>query len=94
MAQQMLWNFDTTISAEDVLCAVPREGRWTRLMAARALRRSKSPSLVTVLNELVEKGWIEQEFVTLPNGVDMYTYQVTDTGRWARMEFLADGKLG
>jgi len=94
MSQQMLWNFDTTISADDILLACPREGRFTRLMIARCLRRSKSPSLVAVLTEMVEKGWLEQEFVTLPNQVDMYTYMLTDLGRWERGSLLADGKLG
>lgn len=94
MAQQMLWNFDTTLTAEDVLIACPREGRWTRLMIARDLRRAKSPSLVKVLADMVVKGLLEQEFVTLPNGVDMYTYMLTDLGRWERGQYLADGKLG
>lgn len=94
MGQQMLWNFDTTISPDDVIQACPREGRFTRLMVAREMRRSKSPSLVAAISECVEKGWLEQEFVTLPNGVDMYTYMLTDIGRWERASLLADGKLG
>lgn len=94
MAQQMLWNFDTTIAPEDVITACPREGRFTRLMVARAMRRAKSPSLVAAIHAAVDKGWLEQEFVTLPNGVDMYTYMLTDVGRWTRADILADGALG
>jgi len=63
-------------------------------MVAIAMRRAKSPSLIAAINQAVEKGWLEQEFVTLPNGVDMYTYMLTDTGRWTRADVLADGALG
>lgn len=94
MTQQMLWNFDTTISPDDVLLAAPREGRWTRLMIAREMRRAKSPSLIAAINKLVEWNYVEQEFVTLPNGVDMYTYMLTDLGRYERGVLLADGALG
>jgi len=94
MSQQMLWNFDTAISPDDVLVAVPRQGRWTRLMASRAMRRAKSPSVVAAIAELVDRNWVSVEMVTLPNGVDMYTYELTDLGRWERGQILADGKLG
>jgi len=94
MMQQMLWNFDTTISPEDVITNCPREGRFTRLMIAREMRRSKSPSLIGAISQAVEKGWLEQEFVTLPNGVDMYTYMLTDLGRMVRADVLVDGALG
>jgi len=87
MSQQLLWNFDTTISPDDVLFAMPKEGRVTRLTIARAMRRAKSPSLVRAINQLVQCGVIEQTFVTLPNGVDMYAYEVTGLGlpEWLRV---------
>jgi len=92
--QTMLWNFDQPLSPEDVMCAAPREGRFTRLMLARNMRRAKSPTMIAQLHECCNKGWIEYELVKLPNGVDMYTYMLTDLGRFERGIMLADGVLG
>lgn len=94
MAQTMLWNFDQPLSPETVLCAAPREGRFTRRMIARELRRAKTPTLYQALNHLVQLNYLEVEMVTLPNGVDMYTYMLTDLGRFERGQMLADGLLG
>jgi len=90
----MLWNFDQPLSTEDVMCAAPREGRFTRLMLARSMRRAKSPTMIAVLHQCCHFGWIEYELVKLPNGVDMYTYMLTDLGRFERGLMLADGALG
>jgi len=92
--QTMLWNFDQPLTPEEILCAAPREGRFTRLMLARALRRAKSPTLIEKLHLCCKLNWIEYELVRLPNGVEMYTYMLTDLGRFERGSALADGKLG
>jgi len=92
--QATLWNFDKPISPYDVLVAMPREGRVTRRTIAKEMHRAKSPTLVNAINAMVERSWVTVELVTLPNGVDMYTYELTDLGRWERSQELADGALG
>jgi len=92
--QATLWNFDKPLSPYDVLLAMPREGRVTRRMIAREMRRAKSPTLVNAINAMCERGWLSTELVTLPNGVGMYTYELTDLGRWERSQELSDGPLG
>lgn len=86
--QEKLWNFDQPMSYRDVLTAVNEAGNWvTRGQVARELRRSKSPTLIALLGELVESGYLAAQLLPLPNGVDMYKYSITETGvQWLLMD--------
>lgn len=78
--QARLWNFDEPLTDREVLGAFCDVQPMSRRQVARQLNRSKSPTLVTRLNNLAAQGYLSIQFVRLPNGVDMWTYQLTDEG--------------
>lgn len=46
----------------------------TRLEIARAIGRHKTPHLIVVIEEMVQKGWLTRTSSTFHNGVVMYVY--------------------
>lgn len=83
--QLRMWNFDQPLSDGEVLLAFIGEQLMTRREVAQKLRRAKSPTLVSRMNRLASEGLLHVEFYTLPNGVDMWVYSLTEQGQTAAM---------
>lgn len=76
--QAVMWNFDQPLTDDEVLACFGAGERLTRRQVALKLRRAKSPTLVTRLNALAQAGFLRVEFMTLPNGVDMWIYSLPE----------------
>ena len=46
----------------------------TRTQIANAIRRSKTPHLITLIEQLVEEGLLKREIKVFNNGVEGYIY--------------------
>jgi len=88
--QNKLWNFDEPLTDREVMLAFEEGRTMTRRNIAEKLRRSKSPTLVSRMNRLAQEGYLKVEFYTLPNGVDMWLYTMTEKGVLARRELVEE----
>lgn len=88
--QAKLMPFDEPLTDGEVL-HVFGVGDWlTRRLIAEKLRRAKSPTLIARTNKLAREGFLRVEFHRLPNGVDMWCYQITEKGVEAREEWARE----
>jgi len=89
-----LLGFDQPLTDAEILRAFAPGEFFTRKMLAEKLGRSKSPTLVTRINRMAQEGLYSVQTHTLPNGVDMWIYSLTEAGieAWekARNEWVAE----
>jgi DNA-binding MarR family transcriptional regulator len=52
----------------------------TRTQIARALGRTKTPHLITIIDDLVERGYLLRDVKTFANGVQGYLYRINPDG--------------
>lgn len=79
--QLKIWKFDEPISYYEILQAMPPKNTWiSRAGVAEKITRSKSPTLIMKLTDLVVDGFLDINAVRLPNGVDMFVYTITERG--------------
>lgn len=60
----------------DVVAESPRP--LTRTEIARAIRREKTPHLITMIEELVDEGVFQRWTKLYPNGVEGYVYALVE----------------
>lgn len=83
--QEKLIKFDLPLTDVQILQAFSGEPQWfSRRSIALALGVTKSPTLITKLDMLVQGGFLEVTLIGLPNRVDMYAYALTESGLMAR----------
>jgi predicted transcriptional regulator len=76
-AQRSLFH-DTAPTFDEVMSAWAGDRNWrSRKDIAAALGRSKSPALITVIEMLVQVGYLTKRTIDLPNGADYFQYAVS-----------------
>lgn len=93
MEQQRLFKFDQPLRDGDILWVFINQEFMTRREIAKALGCAKSPSLVRVLDRMVEDGFLTVGIKPLPNGVDMYVYNLTNAGEEEIWDRFGQGTL-
>lgn len=78
--QLKLLGWDMPITEGEVMRVFEQDTWYTRLAVAKALGRTKSPTLIAMLHLLWQKGWLEVNTMMLPNQVEMYLYRITAEG--------------
>jgi len=78
--QFRLIGWDRPLSAGGVIGRLEPDTWYTRKKVADLLGRSKSPTLVKLLADLVAARLLDFTFIPLPNSVDMYVYRLSETG--------------
>lgn len=78
MNEQVSLFKDQAPTIDEVMAAWGRDRHWrSRAQIAQALGRSKSPSLIAVINVLVAIGYLTCKNDPLPNRVNYFTYAPT-----------------
>jgi len=77
--------FDQRITALDAARACASGDIMTRKMIANALGCAKSPTLIAAVSDAVAQGLLQAVLKRLPNGVDMFVYQITENGYQAAL---------
>ncbi len=60
----------------------------TRSNICKGIKRSKAPHVLSMIEQLVDGGWLKKREETLPHGFIMFLYQVTDKSPVAACEGL------